>query len=259
MSVLSSSDDTKDVAGFERLQPFITKSDRVYQALREAVLNGDLEPGTRVNLAKVSKELGTSETPVREALKRLESERLVRAEPHTGFIVAEIGLEELIENLILRRDIEAIATQLAATMMSPADIVELSRYVENMETAAQGDDWATYARINKQFHLALISRCPLGDIRRTAVALWEVGERTRSLFVRRPRREGSQEEHRAMLRAIESRDFAALGELVRQQKSASIDVALEMLDPKAREHLQSLLGALDEGSHEPVGERGKRP
>lgn len=230
--------------GLAPLKPFVTKSARVYEAIREAILDGHVEPGTRINLAQISKQLGTSETPVREALKRLESERLVRAEPHTGFIVAEISLAELIENLVLRREIEAMATQLAAAEMTEADIDELVKYVDRMERAATKGNSSAFVRINKEFHLALISRCPLDAVRRAAIELWEVGERTRALFVRQPRTEWSQEEHRQMIQAIQSGDLATLGDLVRRQKSASLEVALDLLGDDERERYAALLAAL---------------
>lgn len=253
MTAIPRDGDGDSESALAELQPFVTKSDRVYRALREAVLVGDLEPGTKINLAQVARELGTSETPVREALKRLESDRLVRAEPHTGFLVTEYSLQELIENLVLRREIETIATQLAAADMTPDDVAHLREFVEQMDVAAAEDDWVLYARLNKEFHRALITRCPLAEVRRTALALWEVGERTRALLVQRPRRKNSQEEHHQMIRAIERGDFEVLGDLVRQQKTAGISVAMELLDAPARDRLSDLLAVLEAEQTESAG------
>lgn len=206
-----------------------TKSALVFGALREAVLDGSLQAGVRLNLSQLARQLGTSETPVREALYRLESERLVRIEPHSGFIVTEVKIADLIENLVLRRAIEPLATRMAAVVMMDEDIATLKSYVEEMDEHARRSDWARFVAVNKRFHRAIIEFCPLPVLRRTAVALWEVGERTRELFVRRPSFE-SNEEHRAMIAAIESKDLDVLEDLVRRQKSNSIAVALGMLD-----------------------------
>jgi DNA-binding GntR family transcriptional regulator len=221
---------------------FATKSERVYDVLRDAILDGQLSPGSRINLSQTAVQLGTSETPVREALKRLESERLVVVEPHAGFLVAEISLGELIENLLLRREVEALATRLAASAIDASDIKELHRYIEQMDAEAKLADWHAYARTNKRFHLALISRCPLPVIRRTAIELWEIGERSRWLFIQNPRTEGSNREHRLMVEAIEDGDTAELGELVRQQKAASIRVALALMEGPEREKYHLLVG-----------------
>ena len=206
-----------------------TKSAIVYATLREAVLDGTLAAGSRLNLTQIARQLGTSETPVREALNRLESERLVRVEPHAGFVVTEVSLADLIENLMLRRVVESLATRLAATVMTSADLETLRDYVDEMAALAEGGNWADYTAVNKQFHRAIIELCPLPVIRRTAIELWEVGERTRSLFVRQPS-VGSNEEHRRMLDAIERQDIRALDELVRLQKSNSVAVAMHMID-----------------------------
>lgn len=208
---------------------YVTKSERIYEAIRDAILDGTLEPGSRINLSRTAQELGASETPVREALKRLESERLVRVEPHAGFVVTDVSIADLIENLVLRREIEPLATCLAAEAMSDEDIKELRALVKEMGDQAQSEDWVSYAATNKRFHHALIARCPLPVVRRTALELWEVGGRSRALFVRNPSRH-SNREHSEMVDAIEARDMERLADLVRRQKTTTIHVALELLD-----------------------------
>lgn len=205
-----------------------TKSALVHGALREAILGGSLAAGVRLNLSQLARQLGTSETPVREALYRLESERLVRVEPHAGFIVTEVRVADLVENLILRRSIEALATRMAAVVMTQEDLASLSAYVDEMEVLATQRDWSGYVAVNKRFHRAIIEFCPLPVLRRTAVELWEVGERTRELFIRKPSFE-SNLEHRQMLEAIAAKDFDLLDRLVKQQKSNSIQVAMATL------------------------------
>ena len=208
---------------------FMTKSERIYEAIRDAILAGTLDPGSRINLSRTARELGASETPVREALKRLESERLVRVEPHAGFVVTDVSIADMIENLVLRREIEPLATRLAAEAMTGEDIVLLRELVEEMGRQAAAEDWVAYAATNKQFHRELISRCPLPVVRRTALELWEVGGRSRSLFVRNPSRH-SNKEHCEMVDAIEARDLDRLVVLVRRQKTVTIEVAMELLD-----------------------------
>lgn len=211
---------------------FMTKSERIYEAIRDAILDGTLEPGSRINLSRTAHELGASETPVREALKRLESERLVRVEPHAGFVVTDVSIADLIENLVLRREIEPLATCLAAEAMTDDGIARLRELVDEMESQAAAEDWAAYAATNKQFHRELIARCPLPVVRRTALELWEVGGRSRALFVRKPSRHSNQE-HREMVDAIEARDLDRLADLVRRQKTVTIQVAMELLDSDA--------------------------
>ena len=79
-----------------------TSADRVFAALQDAIVRGELPPGTRVGETELAERFGTSRGPLREALRRLESRRLVERTPHVGIRIASLGHAELIEIYFVR-------------------------------------------------------------------------------------------------------------------------------------------------------------
>ena len=91
-----------------------TQVDRIYQQLLEAIVRGDIAPNERLRESELSTELGISRGPLREALHRLESRRLVRKVPHVGAQVVGVERQELIELYQIRENLESLACELAA-------------------------------------------------------------------------------------------------------------------------------------------------
>ncbi|MFT7755704.1 UNVERIFIED_CONTAM: GntR family transcriptional regulator, partial [Salmonella enterica subsp. enterica serovar Enteritidis] len=94
------------------------KSENLYTALRSRILNGDLQPGQSLRLRTLAAELGSSATPVREALNRLQAESFVTTEANKGFRVAIVTLEEL-QDLEAARSV--IETQLLVSSIENGD------------------------------------------------------------------------------------------------------------------------------------------
>jgi DNA-binding GntR family transcriptional regulator len=90
--------------------------DVAYVALRDGITAGSLPPGTRLRELALAKELSISTTPVREALRRLDREGLVRHSPNRGVVVAELSQREIVELFDIREILECAAVQRAATM-----------------------------------------------------------------------------------------------------------------------------------------------
>ena len=92
---------------------FITKNVAVYEALRKDIIEGRLQPGQKIIMSEVAKEFGLSDIPVREALRRLESEGYAHFTPHVGAIVSERDGDKIIELYLIRTELESLATRLA--------------------------------------------------------------------------------------------------------------------------------------------------
>src|SRR5919205_3391293 len=105
--------------------------------LRRFILEGDLEPGARIQEVELAAQLGVSRTPVREALRTLSSQGLVELLPNRGARVARWSVKDLDEIYELRVMLESHAAQRAATRMSPTDADALTELCEQMEARAQ--------------------------------------------------------------------------------------------------------------------------
>src|SRR5215813_12643941 len=94
--------------------PYRTKADMVYDYVREQILSGELQPGDPVPISHVARELGVSDIPAREGVKRLENAGLLTFETHKGAVVARMGRAEVEEMFAIRTELEALALRQAA-------------------------------------------------------------------------------------------------------------------------------------------------
>jgi Mn-dependent DtxR family transcriptional regulator len=103
-----------------------TKADDIALVIEEAIVSGELEPGTVLRQEQLSEQFNVSRTPIREALRRLAALGLVSFVPNRGVRVRTISREELHEAFMVRAELEALATEVAATKMTPEDLAELA-------------------------------------------------------------------------------------------------------------------------------------
>ena len=102
-----------------------TKADDLALALEEAIVSGEIPPGSVLRQEHLSEQFQVSRTPVREALRRLAALGLVTFEPNRGVRVRMLAREELREAFLVRAELESLATEIATPKMSTADLAEL--------------------------------------------------------------------------------------------------------------------------------------
>ena len=102
-----------------------TKADDIALVIEEAIVSGELEPGTVLRQEQLSEQFEVSRTPIREALRRLAALGLVSFVPNRGVRVRTISRDELHEAFMVRAELEALATEVAAKKMTTEDLVEL--------------------------------------------------------------------------------------------------------------------------------------
>ena len=129
---------------------YVSKSDMVTDVLRELITDRQLSPGTPLRQRDLAEQFDVSYTPVREALRRLESEGLVVTDVHRGATVARTESEELEENYRILAALEALAGSLAVAKMTDGDLAEIEALYR--EVAACGPDDERLAELNRQFH-----------------------------------------------------------------------------------------------------------
>lgn len=115
---------------------FQTKEEYAYSLLREAILNGQVAPGERLVMDRLSKEMGISPIPLRGALQRLQTEGLVEITPHSGAVVSPISQTEIGEVFLLLEALEGVAFRQAAGRAQTGDLHELRRLLAEMDAAA---------------------------------------------------------------------------------------------------------------------------
>jgi DNA-binding GntR family transcriptional regulator len=178
-----------------------------YDALRRAIVAGELAPGTRLSENELADALGVSRTPVREALLRLREDQLVEVAPQHGTFVTPISTDAVRDAQFLREAVECAAIRLAATRTTPADVAALRALLREQEIARDAGDVDGFDRLDLALHRALC------DLSGRPIA-WAVGQRAnghldrvRRLSLPEPNYVAEMvEEHRAVVDAVEIGD-----------------------------------------------------
>ena len=130
-------------------------SDRIRDVLSSRIFDGSLKAGDRLVELEIAKEFDTSQTPVREALRELESQRLVESAPYRGTRVREIRAREMVEAYTVRGALEKLAAELAAPRLI-GNVKSLRESLERIHTAAREMDIDGYALHNMNFHRGIV-------------------------------------------------------------------------------------------------------
>lgn len=131
-------------------------SDEIRNALAQRIYDGSLMPNARLIELSIAEEFGTSQTPVREALRELEAMRLVQSEPYKGTRVRQITPREMAEAYMVRAILEQRAAELAATRFEN-NTSALEATVERICDSAKRGDIDAYAQGNLDFHRSIVA------------------------------------------------------------------------------------------------------
>ena len=129
-----------------------TAHEYVRDVLRRAILNGELETGSRLVQAEIAATLEVSTTPVREALRDLASEGLIRFDPHRGAVIAELSGEELAEIYEIRQILEPLAMSQAVPAIGEGTIEQLRKLHAKMIDERHS---ASFVDLNRTFHMMI--------------------------------------------------------------------------------------------------------
>jgi DNA-binding GntR family transcriptional regulator len=132
---------------------YVSKTDMVAALIRQLIITGELAAGGQLRQRDLAQRFGVSQTPVREALRRLESEGLVVGDAHRGFTVVEPDDGPVEENFQIRAALESLGASLAARKIDSGGIEALRDLNEAMRALA--DDDPRYADLNREFHFAV--------------------------------------------------------------------------------------------------------
>jgi DNA-binding GntR family transcriptional regulator len=227
-----------------------TKADEIALALEDAVISGELAPGTILRQETLSERFGVSRTPIREALRRLAATGLVSFEPNRGVRVRAIPREELREAFLVRAELEALVTELAVPRFDDARLLALraaeadfARLTVELLDRRRGEEERTlltgeWVRANYRFHDVIYEAAAVPFVervaknaRRTFLSRWRPGgPEIDDLY------EQNMHQHRAILGAIEARSSEGARALAHEHVLHScrlLEVILDHVAPAA--------------------------
>ncbi len=211
---------------------FQTKQEMVYQTLRNTIMRGALRPGTRLVIEEIANRLKVSHIPVREALQLLQSEGLVVTIPHAGATVAPIEQESITEIFTLMEGLELVATRAATARMTPPALQALTSLVEQMDSALQQANYEQWAEFNSQFHRLIAQITDMPMLQEMTDRVFDHWDRIRRYFfasVLYHRADQAQQEHHAIVAAMQQQDYAHLESLVKQHNQGALAAYMEHL------------------------------
>lgn len=138
------------------MNEYLPLRDVVFNTLRQAILKGELKPGERLLEIHLAQKLGVSRTPIREAIRKLELEGLVRMIPRRGAEVARITAKSLKDVLEVRRALDAFSCELACERRTDEDIEALRVACEEFEEATRTKDATVIAKADVKLHDIII-------------------------------------------------------------------------------------------------------
>ena len=181
----------------------------VFDALREAIIDGVLRPGERLMESQLAGELGVSRTPVREAIRKLELEGFVVMIPRKGAYVAGISVKDIADVFEVRAALEALATVLAAERITEEELEELERILVRKAEIIEQQEIKLFIESDKKFHEILYRASRNQRLIQILTNLQDEVHRFRSVSLTSPgRMPEALDEHRKVVEALGDRDIA---------------------------------------------------
>jgi DNA-binding GntR family transcriptional regulator len=160
-----------------------TMVDGITERLRQAIITGAIRPRERIRVADLERKFGVSHIPIREALRRLQSEGFVEISPRRTTIAAGVDLSDLANIYDLRRIIEVEIGQRSVSRMTKSDIETVRRALVNFQAVANDPSSAEFWERHRNFHWALLAPAANPTVQRVLDHLWQSSERYVRLFV----------------------------------------------------------------------------
>jgi DNA-binding GntR family transcriptional regulator len=215
-----------------------TKADVAYAEIRSRILSCDLPPGSVIDQDMLAEWLGSSITPVREALRRLGAEQLVLLNAHREVRVAPVSMDEFREFHIVRLGLEPLAAEQAASRATEEDIAMLRGILAGSEPAS--DAAPVDLDRSRMFHRAIYAASRNRTVTQILDNTWDCIARYRVLFARVGKASScNSPEHREIVAAIAAGKSKEAGDLIRADLAASFE-QLESVSEDMLETIGSL-------------------
>ena len=160
-----------------------TMAEAALERVREAIILGELTPGTPLRLEDLARSLGMSISPIREAVRQLEALGLAEHVPHHGAKVVALEIEELRELFSIRLSLETMAVRRAAELFDSEDERAARSHLAELDEARGAGDVRTAMRAHTAFHFTLYEAARSGSLLRVIRPVWDSCERYRPVLL----------------------------------------------------------------------------
>ena len=205
--------------------------EQIADRLRDMILDGDYEPGERLQEKELSERFGVSRTPLREALKILSSEGWITHAPNRGATITRLSDDELAETYPLMGALEGLAGELACHNATDAEIEKIAALHAKMVEAHKAGALSDYYEINQRIHAAIFSAARNDLLAKTYAQLTGRARRARFRGAMSDQRWAQAvREHEQILAALQARSARALGDALRRHIDTKFETVREGLE-----------------------------
>ncbi len=204
-----------------------TLRERIVDTIREAIINGILKPGTKISEPELAERFGISRTPIREALRQLESEGFITVIPRKGAIVSKLSKKDVEDFYELKSILEGFAARKAVEKISDDDIEHMEHVNRQLEKLTKKGDLRRVYELHNEFHDTFLKACGNDKLYGIVQNLVRQFQRFRMILSMPGKIEGSIEQHWEIIEAFKKRDADLVEELVRENALYGKSVLLQ--------------------------------
>lgn len=204
-----------------------TLRERIVDTIREAIINGILRPGTRISEPELAEKFGISRTPIREALRQLESEGFINVVPRKGAEVSSLSRKDVEDFYELKSVLEGYAARKAVENMSDKDIARMEELNRQLEKLTQKGDLKRAYQLHSDFHDVFLNACGNNRLFSIVHGMVKQFQRFRLSLSVPGRIEGSINQHWKIIEGFKQRDPDLVEQLVRENANYGMNVLLK--------------------------------
>ncbi|MFC7371694.1 GntR family transcriptional regulator [Fictibacillus iocasae] len=207
-----------------------SKQQYAYQVIRSRIIDSRYEPGHRIIIDQLARELNTSPIPVREAIRQLEADGLITFRPYSGAVVTPFNEKAYRETLSVLAVLEGMAASLASQNITAETLAELTLLNSRMSDALYELDFPLFSSYNRQFHKLTYENCGNDYLLQSIVETWERLDtvKQRGIMMKPSRMKKSIEEHDMLIQLLsEKAPKQIIEEFARKHKLNTLQAFLE--------------------------------
>lgn len=204
-----------------------TLRERIVDTIREAIINGILSPGTKISEPELAERFGISRTPIREALRQLESEGFITVIPRKGAVVSTFSSKDVEDFYELKSILEAFAARKAVEKVTEKDISQMENLNRQLEKMTKKGDLKRAFEIHNDFHHVFLEACGNDKLFHIAKGLEKQFQRFRLSLSVMGKIEGSIKQHWEIIDAFKRKDRGLVEKLVRENALYGMRVLLK--------------------------------
>jgi len=222
-----------DASSMQALQERKSLGQHVFENLKHAIIRGDIAPGQWLVESHIAHMLGISRTPVREAIHKLERERLIERQPRGGFTVLGLNREDIEETFGIRSILEGYAARLATVKHQPGELKALEEKIDAFQQCLDNKQLDKLPQINTEFHDLLYALSKSPRLIRMINGLRDQIFRFRQMILKEGQMADiSNEDHMQMLALMRQREADKVEQLVREHILRGQDAVLKAFGAK---------------------------